>query len=179
MRHFLVNKKVFLPCFLALYSFISAQYTTEVPATVQKNHIEIETDFAYENYGNQHQYYTPAFFAKWGILENTELHLQTAITHNTSEEISFRGVSPLAIGFKTKLFPSKNFLPDVYLMANAGLHKTGSKIYHGTFLSPSLNLLFGNQLNEKTSLQYNVGSKWYTGTGQQMTTYSQFLVCIR
>ncbi|WP_297983207.1 hypothetical protein [uncultured Chryseobacterium sp.] len=63
-----MNNKVFLPCFLALYGFISAQYTTEVPATVQKNHIEIETDFAYENYGNQHQYYIPAFFAKWGIL---------------------------------------------------------------------------------------------------------------
>lgn len=145
---------------------------TEIPAIVSKKSLEVETDFAYENYKKIKQFYYPAFFLKYGLNNNVEIHLQTSLSHSQSSDYTFSGISPFTIGFKTIIYKSSCIIPSFYLLSNVGLHKTGSKIYQTTYLNPSIYLLLNQVINQKIILQYNLGAKWDGETKEQIMNYS-------
>lgn len=153
-------------------NFLLCQYVTEIPELVSKKSLEIETDFAYEDYKKVQQFYYPAFLLKYGITENLEIHFQTSQSHSQSNDYTFSGISPFAIGFKTKIYNGNSILPAISLFSNVGLHKTGSKIYQTTYLNPSIYLLFNQIINPKILLQYNIGTEWDGETKEQITNYS-------
>ncbi len=137
----------FFQLFICLSSVvINAQYVIESPSVISKHHLSIETDFAFENYKMQKSFYYPSIFLKYGAGQNLELHFLTTLNHHQTLDYTFGGLGQLSLGFKTKVFEKGNNF-NAYLMAQVGLHKTGSRFFHSTYPNPKIYLLFGKNFN--------------------------------
>ena len=82
---------------------------TESPAITPKNHLQIETGVFYEKTDRDSENFShPTVLWKYGINENFELRMITEFNSEKMGSNRNAGVSPLSLGFKTRLSEEKN-----------------------------------------------------------------------
>lgn len=155
---------------------LSAQYVTEVPATIPKNALETELAVSFENFNDENHLDVPNMFLKYAISERTEVHLQSGFNHILNSEESFSNFGQLRVGFKTKVMEQQRGLPSLFIMADLGLHHpAGNGKYH--HLNPAIYLLLGNVLSDKFEIQTNLGTQFDAEERKTTSTFSTALLC--
>ena len=135
---------------------------TECPATVPNKHLQLETGLIYEKINRQtSSFILPTILWKYGINDNTEFRLITEL-----ENIKFdgstvtKGLSPIKIGFKTKICEEKGIVPATSFIGHIALPKAASKDYKATFAAPLFRFVMQHSLSKKVSLSYNLGAEF-------------------
>ena len=134
---------------------------TECPFTVPKKYIQAEIGFAYEKINkNASGFILPTALIKYGVNDHFELRLITEIQQQKSPDEKITGLTPLTIGFKTKLLPQKGILPMVSFIGHLSLPFAAGKKYKAQFYAPAFRFTFQHTLSDKFLLACNLGAEW-------------------
>lgn len=142
---------------------------TESVAITPKGMVQIEAGFLFEkNNYNSENISHPTILWKYGINEIFEVRLITEFITEKKFDEHYTGISPISIGFKTKLMEENKLLPSVSFLGHLTINNWASKNFTADYLSPDFRFLFHHTLAEKWSLGYNVGLEW---NGNPNATY--------
>jgi hypothetical protein len=150
------------------------------PSLVPKKHFQFETGFLYEKASSdgittKTCSYNQSLF-RYGLFSFAELRLSSDFTKTKVEwsgnDTTYTGFGPINLGTKISLFEGQKFIPEIALMVNVILPKTGKKQYQTTNAAPSVYLLFQNSLTDKLSLGYNIGLEWDGESNKPVTFYA-------
>ena len=134
---------------------------TESPAITPKNHLQIETGVFYEKTDRDSENFSyPTLLWKYGINENFELRMITEFNSEKMGSNRNAGVSPLSLGFKTRLSEEKKYVPKISFMGHLTVNKLASESFKTTYPAPSFRFVFQHTLSDKINLGYNVGAEW-------------------
>lgn len=134
---------------------------TECPFITPANYFQFENGFTYEKYdSNSSAIAAPSVLTRYGINNYIELRLITEFLISTENSNTISGISPILIGFKTKLFEEKGIIPTTALIAHLGLPKAASAEYKLNYFYPEFRFSMQHTINQKQSLSYNLGVEW-------------------
>ncbi|WP_378187086.1 transporter [Aquimarina sp. W85] len=182
-------------CLTTFYCSIYAQETepienlitdrpdqTESAVTVPKNHVQIETGAAYQDYGNdtfREQSFTyNTTLLRYGILNTMELRLGWSFTeieteiNQTKTANVLSGFSPLSIGAKIEISEESTWKPKIALLTNLYLPFSASTDYKPETTGVDLFMLFAHTLNESSNLSYNLGASWGNDSPEAIYKYT-------
>lgn len=130
------------------------------PSTVAKGVIQWEQGVQYDGDGGKGAFTFSNTMFRYGLFNGVELRLcgDGFIYNNGSKwKPAFSGVS---IGTKIRCYEGDGAVPAVSVLADFSIPYTGTECFVVENFTPSLYLLFENNLNDKLSLGYNVGAEW-------------------
>lgn len=130
------------------------------PSTVAKGVIQLEQGVQYDGDGAKGAFAFSNTMFRYGLFNGVELRLcgDGFIYNNGSKwKPAFSGVS---IGTKIRCYEGDGAVPAVSVLADFSIPYTGTEGFVVENFTPSLYLLFENNLNDKFSLGYNVGAEW-------------------
>lgn len=130
------------------------------PSTVAKGVIQWEQGLQYDGDGAKGAFTFSNTMFRYGLFNGVELRLcgDGFIYNNGSKwKPAFSGVS---IGTKIRCYEGDGAVPAVSVLADFSIPYTGTEGFVVENFTPSLYLLFENNLNDKFSLGYNVGAEW-------------------
>ena len=130
------------------------------PSTVAKGVIQLEQGVQYDGDGGKGAFTFSNTMFRYGLFNGVELRLcgDGFIYNNGSKwKPAFSGVS---IGTKIRCYEGDGAVPAVSVLADFSIPYTGTEGFVVENFTPSLYLLFENNLNDKFSLGYNVGAEW-------------------
>jgi len=149
---------------------------TESSDVVPPRSLQIETGFVISNNRTAMTERVSVVYnttlLRYGLFENFEL--RTGLEYrsekekilDTGNENTMTGLSPLYLGFKTKITEEKGALPEIAFLGGVALPYTEKKEFRGLHPSAIMRFAFSHTLSEWLSLGYNLGAEWEeTGPG--------------
>jgi hypothetical protein len=134
---------------------------TECSYIVPKNHFQLETGFSFEKINkNTERLVYPTALWKYGVNEKFELRLITEAVTLKQNNIKVSGITPIRIGFKTKLLEENGIVPLTSIICHLSVPKVASENFKATYFAPSFRFTMQNTLTDKVSLGYNLGAEW-------------------
>lgn len=134
---------------------------TETPSIVPPKMFQVETGFSFQkNNSNSTTLSMPSTLWKYSVNENFELRLITEFVIEKSNTEKINGLTPIYIGFKTKLTEEKGIFPKTSFIGHVGLPNAASTNFKTDFLAPEFRFAFQHNLTKKMSLSYNLGAEW-------------------
>lgn len=134
---------------------------TECPFIVPKKHFQVESGFVYESISNLEKSFAyPSVLWKYGVNDKFELRVITELVHNRDTSIKLTGISPVQIGFKTKLLEERGWIPTTSFIVHAAIPRVASRGLQSSYFAPNFRFTFNHTLGERFSLGYNLGAEW-------------------
>lgn len=118
-------------------------------STIPKNKFQLENGVTFAN-----QTVVNNFTLRYGVTRTTELRLHL----DAGKEHTLKGVKPVTLSFKQRLLEQHNAIPAITLVGYASIEKLATKDFQDKRVPIELKLAFENELNDKFSLGYNVGT---------------------
>lgn len=136
---------------------------------------KVQGEMGFEfGWGNENSITLPTTLFRYGILSFAEVRLQydgtlaketNILTDNTWKY----HVEPICIGTKIRLYNGKKWIPEISFLANVTIPYT-KECRDNQNVASQFYLLFHNQMNNRLSVDYNVGEEW-SGTGDNPSTF--------
>ena len=146
---------------------------TECPFIVPIHYFQLENGFSYEkNNSESSQIIAPTILTRFGINDHFELRLITEYVIEEQVLENQSGINPVLIGFKTRLFEEKGWIPITSFIGHIGIPKAGSKSLQTTYFAPEFRFTMQHTLSEKQSLSYNLGAEWNGETAEPTFIYT-------
>ena len=174
--------KKLIPLILLLITFtVKAQETvpklitdrpdqTESSTVVPFRSLQIETGFVMENDESTISKHTSFAYnttlLRYGLFENMELRLgleylgEKIIYKNIDLQDTYSGISPLYLGFKTKIAEENGWMPEIAFLGAMVLPFTADKEYKPSYPAANMRFSFAHTLSDRFSLGYNLGAEW-------------------
>ncbi len=123
--------------------------------------VQTENGFYYNQNGSDRSFTTPLTIWKYGVLPNTEVNIQTSVENIVRPE-AMSGITPLIIGFKTKIIDNvyDPRLPFISIYGSLGIPGVATSGFQKRYISPNLILDFSNNISSKLMIMYNAGISW-------------------
>jgi hypothetical protein len=163
---------------LAICSTLHAQDTgrmetdrpdqTESPYITKKGWFQAEAGFNLENDRSGFKTLVhPTVLSKYGVCRWFEFRLITEFVSEerpseyfADETVFDRGLKPIQVGGKLRLFEEKGWLPKTSLIFHTSIPKAASKKFQETKWAPDFRFTFQHTLSQTVSLGYNLGAEW-------------------
>ena len=146
---------------------------TECPFIVPRNYFQLENGFSYEKTNvNSNEFVAPTILTRFGINDHFELRLITEYVIDKVNSEKTSGLTPVFIGFKTRLFEEKGIIPITSFIAHISIPKMASKNFKTTFYVPEFRFTMQHTLSDKQSLSYNLGAEWNGETAEPTFIYT-------
>jgi Putative MetA-pathway of phenol degradation len=147
---------------------------TECPFIVPKGFLQAENGLVYEKTNPTSSVMVhPSILWKYGISGNFEFRLVTEIiSEKTVNQPITIGLTPITIGFKTKIAEEKGLLPLVSFIGHLDVPNWASKEFQTSYFAPSFRFTMQHTLSEKLILAYNLGAEWDGETPQTTFIYT-------
>lgn len=143
---------------------------TESASTIAPGFIQIETGGAYESFEDNNikleTYIYNTTLVRLGLLENLELRVGTSfiegVTTVNERKLSnvTSGFTPVLVGTKISIIEEKGWKPQIALLSHLYLPFTASQDYKPETTGVDIIFAFAHSLSQKSSLSYNLGSRW-------------------
>ena len=133
------------------------------PSVLGHGVVQLEQGLQYEGDGGAGIFTFSKTLLRYGLFPAMELRLggnAFMYQHSGLNQGMKAAFSGLSVGTKIKCFDGRGAIPAVSVLADFSLPATASKGFNVDHLAPSLYLLFENPLNDKFSLEYNLGAEW-------------------
>jgi hypothetical protein len=134
---------------------------TESPSIVLAKSIQIENGYSVEKV-NENEINTIFHTSLWryGINDNFELRLITELRKEKNLRNTTIGLSPIKLGFKSKLTEEKGVWPAISFIGHLSLPYLSNEVFESPYFGPSFRFTFQNTLSDKIGLGYNLGAEW-------------------
>ena len=174
--------KILIPFILLLLTFtVKAQEAipelitdrpdqTESSTLVPFKSLQIETGFVMENdksdFSKKTSFAYNTTLLRYGLFKNMELRLgleylgEKIEIKNPNTLNSYRGLSPLYIGFKTKIAEENGWMPEIAFLGAMILPFTADKAFKPSHPAADMRFSFAHTLSDRFSLGYNIGAEW-------------------
>ena len=158
-------RKIFFTLFFS--NFLFSQETiqldrpdqTETVFVVPKNYIQLESGFMYEKTTETDKHlHLPTILWKYGLNDKVELRIITEFSKTITNSENKYELQPVSLGFKTALIEEKGLIPKISFIGKAEIRK--SEILQRKTITPAFRFTFQNNINDNTSLGYNLGMFW-------------------
>lgn len=134
---------------------------TECPFITPRHYFQLENGFSYEkNNQNSELIVAPTILTRFGINKFFELRLITEYVVSKESSITYPGINPILIGFKTRLLEEKGIIPTTSLIAHIGIPEAASSQYRANYYYPEFRFTMQHTISDKQSLSYNLGAEW-------------------
>ena len=134
---------------------------TECPFITPRHYFQLENGFSYEkNNQNSELIVAPTILTRFGINKFFELRLITEYVVSKESSITYPGINPILIGFKTRLLEEKGIIPTTSLIAHIGIPEAASSQYRANYYYPEFRFTMQHTIGDKQSLSYNLGAEW-------------------
>jgi hypothetical protein len=146
---------------------------TECPFIVPKGYIQAENGLTYEKVNaNSKSMAYPSILWKYGISENTEFRLITEFVSEKAFSIEKKGLTPITVGFKTKIAEEKGLMPLISFIGHLSIPHWASEDMKVNYYAPSFRFTMQHTLSDKFTLAYNLGAEWDGETPQPTFIYT-------
>ena len=177
------NKFLFIPFFLLFENICQAQELpsiqtdrpdqTECPFITPKGYFQLENGFSYEvKTKNSSEITAPTILTKYGINDHFEFRLITEYSIESENSKNISGISPMAIGFKTKLWQEKGIIPTTSLIGHLHFPKIAPAGLKTNYYAPAFRFTMQHTLTKKQTLSYNLGAEWDGITAEPAFIYT-------
>lgn len=129
----------------------------ETPYLLAKNQIQLETTIGHKKESENHIYAFPVLLVKYG-LGPIEMRCGTEYSNDFQNEI--HGFATPIVGFKTKLWKEKNWLPESALVVQTNLPFLAHENFKTPHLAPEALMMMQGNYGKHFSINYNYGLKW-------------------
>lgn len=143
-------------CFVSLGCFAQSEsIDTDRPDqsdgvnTISKNKFQIENGITISKETTLNN-----FMLRFGVTNSTELRLLA----DFGKENTINGLKPLTLSIKQKLIEQDKLIPSISLVGYASIGKLASDNFQDDDISIIMKFAFENELSDKFSLGYNIGS---------------------
>lgn len=134
---------------------------TECPFITPLHYFQFENGFSYEkNNAYSELIVAPTTLTRFGVNKYFELRLITEYVVSKENSITYPGINPILIGFKTKLLDEKGIIPTTSLIAHIGFPEVASTQYRANYYYPEFRFTMQHTISDKQSLSYNLGAEW-------------------
>jgi hypothetical protein len=135
---------------------------TECPFIVPKGYIQAENGLVYEKISQKNVALAhPSVLWKYGISEKLEFRLITEImSENAINQPNSIGLTPITVGFKTKLADENGVFPLMSFIGHLGIPSWASPEFKTNYFAPNFRFTMQHTLSEKLILAYNLGAEW-------------------
>jgi hypothetical protein len=134
---------------------------TECPFIVPKGYIQAENGLTYEKINAESKTMAhPSILWKYGISESTELRLITEFVSEKEFNKEKKGLTPIIVGFKTKITKEKGLIPLISFISHLSVPKWASEEMKTNYYAPSFRFTMQHTLSERFTLAYNLGAEW-------------------
>lgn len=150
---------------------------TESSVTVSQGWLQIETGSIFEKDApaNLTNLTYNTTLLRYGVFDNTELRLGGNLLQEKYEQettIDNAGLSPISIGFKTRLTDEKGLLPELAFLGHLTLPWLGKDEFTPDYVAPDFRFAGTKTLREDIALGFNLGGEWSGSTPQTHFFYS-------
>ena len=123
--------------------------------------LKVQWETGFESYFTENPgVLLPTTMFRFGVTRFAELRLEYDGVLNQYDRHKWGyEVQPLILGTKVKVFDGYKWVPKISLMANLAIPLTCEQL-HETHVSPSLHLLFQNDVTDWFNIGYDVGAEW-------------------
>lgn len=146
---------------------------TECPFIVPVNYVQLENGFSYEKTNQfSEEIIAPTILTRFGINDHFELRLITENVINKNNSGNVNGITPIYVGFKTRLLQEKGIVPTTSFIAHLSLPKLASKPFKTAYYAPEFRFTMQHTISEKQTLSYNLGAEWDGETAEPIFVYT-------
>lgn len=157
---------------------------SESASLVPKGFFQAETGFVYEKDNSESiskNYTYPTILMRYGLFDNLEIRTQidnyrseSSVQSGSGQEVSTvkKGLKPLSLGIKMKMFDEDGLIPDAAFVADILLPKFGSDDLQIKDLGSIIQIAFSNTLAKNMSLDYNLGALWTGASSEAVLNYT-------
>jgi hypothetical protein len=146
---------------------------TECPFIVPKGYIQAENGLTYEKINVASKAMThPSTLWKYGISDNTEFRLITEFVTEKEYSIEKKGLTPIIVGFKTKIAEEKGLIPLISFIGHLSIPYWASEEMKANYYAPSFRFTMQHTLSDRFTLAYNLGAEWDGETPQPTFIYT-------
>lgn len=132
---------------------------TETPFLVPKGMFQVETGISYEEH-EAGSSVVPTALYKYGLNENFEFRLITEFESSKMADERTSGLTPILVGFKSKIADEKGFWPKTSVIAHMSIPEFAADDYQADFYAPEFRFVMQHALSPIMSLSYNLGAEW-------------------
>ncbi|OYU80984.1 MAG: hypothetical protein CFE23_07085 [Flavobacterium sp. BFFFF1] len=146
---------------------------TETPAIVPKGMFQMENGFSYEQVNAKaSSLVTPSSLIKFGVNDHFEFRLILEFVSEKEFGIKTSGLSPVLVGFKTRLAEEKGIIPLTSFIAHLSVPDLASTEFKTDYYAPEFRFTMQHTLTDKVSLGYNLGAEWNGETPEPTFIYT-------
>jgi hypothetical protein len=146
---------------------------TECPFIVPKGYIQAENGLTYEKINAVSKAMAhPSILWKYGISENIEFRLITEFVSEKEFSIEKTGLTPITVGFKTKIAEEKGLLPLISFIGHLSIPNWASEDMKANYYAPSFRFTMQHTVSDKFTIAYNLGAEWDGETPQPTFIYT-------
>jgi Putative MetA-pathway of phenol degradation len=146
---------------------------TECPFIVPKGFIQAENGLTYEKIKAECKAIAyPSILWKYGISKNTEFRLITEFVSEKEFSKEKKGLTPITVGFKTKIAEEKGLLPLISFIGHLSIPHWASAEMKANYYAPSFRFTMQHTLSDRFTLAYNLGAEWDGETPQATFIYT-------
>ncbi len=146
---------------------------TECPFIVPAKYVQVEMGISYENAdADSKNFAYPSALWKYGINDNVELRLITEVASEKNRAFTTKGIRPLTIGFKARLWEEKGMIPKTSFIGHLQSSALGSNKFRTTYVAPAFRFTMQHTLSSNLSLGYNLGAEWNGETPEPTYLYT-------
>lgn len=132
---------------------LSQEYNADRPGVSNSPYIVGHHNIAFESgIGYSKGAYSNQTLFRYGALKNLEMRTELDFYHATSNRVTYSGLNNIIIGLKVPIFQGKKKIPDIAILGNLTLPKTGTP-------TPSFALLLQKKCDD-ISFGCNAGIFW-------------------
>lgn len=91
---------------------------------------------------------------RYGLTPSTEIRLSL----DAGKEFENKGLFPVSLSFKQRIIEQKEIIPAMTLVGYVAFEQLASKDFKGNKLPFEIKMAFENEINEKFSIGYNLGT---------------------
>ncbi|TXI33487.1 MAG: transporter [Niabella sp.] len=117
--------------------------------TLPKKRFQVEDGVTIANHTIQNN-----LMLRYGLTRSTEIRMSVDAGKNSG----VKGLEPLTLSFKQRLVEQKSWLPAITMVGYLSFERLASKGFQGNKIPVDLVMAFENELTNKFSLAYNLGT---------------------
>lgn len=155
---------------------------TESPYAMARGFFQIETGAAYESFKNASLKTEDLTFnttlLRYGLLNNLELRIgwdfvegRTKVNGVALDDVT-SGFNPLLFGFKSSIAKENGWFPEIGFLGHLYLPFTASTDYKPETTGVDFRFAFAHNLNDNSSLSYNLGAEWGNDSSEAVYIYT-------
>lgn len=134
---------------------------TECPFIVAKKHIQFESGANFEKVDEREQNFIhPTLLTRIGVNNIFEFRLITEYYSTKFENKKYSELSPVKVGFKTKLSDENGLVPATAFIAHLTIPDFSSGTVSPRYFAPDFRFTMQHTLNSKITFSYNLGAQW-------------------